>query len=159
MGIYSNSIIEESSLIDDEFDFDALDEACTISFLSRLPDEDLQEFVQSEECEALITEGKLNRKTIMKLNKNNDLTRRQTLAAYQRAKEKNDSNWVKFVKYKTLANKYKRAILEKYGKQSVNIAKKSQRDYVSGKGKEAAVRATIESRRKKELESGRAGRI
>ena len=91
--------------------------------------------------------------------KNNDLTRRQTLAAYQRAKEKNDANWVKFVKYKTLANKYKRAILEKYGKQSVNIAKKSQRDYVSGKGKEAAVRATIASRRKKELESGRAGRI
>ena len=159
MGFYTN-LIDESALEDDQdFDYDALDEACAISYLSRQPDEIIQEFIQSEECEALINEGKISKKTIMRLNKNNDLTRRQTLAAYQRAKEKNDPNWLKFIKFKALANKYKHIIIEKYGRQTANIAKKSQRQFISGKGREAAVKATIKDRREKELNAGKAGKV
>lgn len=160
MGIFANSLNENSELIDDEdFNYDELEEMCAISYLSRQPDEVIREFVQSEECEALITEGKLNKKTIMKLNKSNDLTRRQTLAAYAMARDKNDPLWQKFLKYKTLANECKRQIIEKYKNKSENIAKKSQRNFVSGKGTTASVAAAIKSTRNQEVAAGSAGRI
>lgn len=159
MGLYTG-IIEESGLIDDQdFDYDALDEACVIAYLSRQPDEVIQEFAQSEECQVLINEGKISKKTIIKLNKNNDLIRRQTLAAYQIAKQKNDPNWAKFIKYKALANKYKQEIIRKYGNRTVAIAKKSQRDFVTAKpgNKEASVKIQLNKRREGELVAARSG--
>lgn len=159
MGLYNMDPLEEGFLDEDEFDYDALDEACAISLLSRTSDEELKAFIQSEECESLITEGKISRKQIVRLNKNSDLTRRQTLAAYQIAKDKNDINWQKFIKYKTLANQYKHNIIEKFGHKSEVVAKKSQRNFISGKGTEASVKASLAERRNKELAAGRAGRV
>lgn len=157
MGLYTSSI-EESGILDDEdFDYDALDEACAVAFLSRQPDEIIQEFAKSAECEALITEGKISKKTIMRLNKNNDLTRRQTLAAYQEAKRRNDPLWLKFIKAKAAANKLKREILRKYGKKAEMIAKKSQRNFVSNKGTEATVKTGIQMTRRREIDAGRPG--
>lgn len=163
MGFYTDMILNEDTmddiLDDEDFDYDALDEACAISMLSRLPDDELKSFIESEECEELINEGKISKKMVVKLNKGSDLTRRQTLAAYQIAKDKNDIDWQRFIKFKSLANQHKHRILEKYARKSETIAKKSQRNYISGKGTAAAVKSAIDSRRSKEVAAGKAGAV
>ena len=157
-GIFA--VNENDTVLDDvDFNYDEYEEMCAIAFLSRQPDEVIREFVNSEVCEALITEGKLNKKTIMKLNKSNDLTRRETLAAYAMAKDKNDPLWRSFIKYKSLANEFKHRIIEKYKNKSQNVAKKSQRDFVSGSGTTATVAAAIKNSRDREVAAGSAGRI
>lgn len=158
-GIFANFDESTNILDDDEFNYDEFDEMCAIALLSRQPDEVIREFVNSEECAQLIAEGKLNRKTIMKLNKSNDLTRRETLAAYSLAKAKHDPLWEKFIKYKSLANDFKHQIIEKYKGKSQTVAKKSQRTFVSGKGTTASVAAAIKNTRASEVAAGSAGRI
>lgn len=160
MGIFNGSsdtgsIVEDVNSIND---VEAYEETCATAFLAVQPDEVIREFASSEECQALITEGKLNRKTIMKLNKNDDLSRRSKIAAYQLAKEHNDPLWTKLVQNRIKERKLIDAIVAKYGSRAEMVAKKSQRNFVAGKGTSAHVKAAIDRTREKELAAGKAGR-
>ena len=162
MGVFTSNydLLNDDYLEDEEeFEFDEYEEMCAISYLSRQPDEVIHEFVQSEECDALITEGKLNKKQIIRLNKDSDLVRRQTLAAFAAAKKRNDPDYAKFVKYKSLANDYKNKIKNKYGNKVTNVAKKSQRDFISGRSTSGQIKSAIDSRRKNTIKQGSAGRV
>lgn len=162
MGIYSNGndligVAESGELVLENAE--AYEEACAAALLSKQPDDVIREFAQSEECEALITEGKISRKTIMKLNKNDDLSRRRKIAAYQLAKEKNDPLWRKLVANRVKERELISAIMAKYGNRGEQVAKKSQRAFLSNKGTSASVKASIDRSREKELKAGKAGKF
>lgn len=161
MAIFSNGsdligLTEGEAIIEDS---NAYEEACAAALLARQPDDVIQEFAMSEEAEQLVTEGKISRKTIMRLNKNDDLARRHKIAAYQIAKEKNDPLWQKLVKNRIKERELIDAIMKKYGAKGEMVAKKSQRAFISNKGTSASVKAAIDSRRDKELKAGKAGRL
>ena len=55
--------------------------------VSMLTDEDKQAFIESAEAKILLEKGLISRKTLVRLNKNDDLTRRTKMAAFQLSKE------------------------------------------------------------------------
>ena len=101
-----------------------------IDEVSRLSDEEKEAFVNSEEAKALEEAGLIGRRTLVKLTKNNDLVRRQKMAAFQLAKEANDPLWNKLVKNRIMERKLIAAIVKKYGNKSKRVAMQSQKAYL-----------------------------
>lgn len=120
----------DDELLDEEFDMDSFNEACVYMELAKLPDEERKAIVESEEAAILEAKGKISRKTIVRLNRADDMERRTTAAAYQMAKDKNDPLWTKLVKALDMKKKYKSAIVKKYGTKAQRVAKQSQKDYL-----------------------------
>jgi hypothetical protein len=91
----------------------------------------LEEFCNSEEAKILVEAGKLDKRIITKAQvRQMDLNRRIKLTAYQLAKDANDPNWTKLVKYQKLKKQYAQKILTKYGKKAERIAKIQQKQYI-----------------------------
>ena len=101
-----------------------------IDEVSRMSDEEKEAFVNSEEAKALEEAGLIGRRTLIKLTKNNDLVRRQKMAAFQLAKEANDPLWTKLVKNRIIERKLIAAIVKKYGNKSKRVAMVSQKAYL-----------------------------
>lgn len=120
----------DDELLDEEFDMDSFNEACVYMEWAKLPDEERKAIVESEEAAILEAKGKISRKTIVRLNRADDMERRTTAAAYQMAKDKNDPLWTKLVKALDMKKKYKSAIVKKYGTKAQRVAKQSQKDYL-----------------------------
>lgn len=95
-------------------------------------DEEKQELLESSDV--LLEAKKISRRTIVRLNKNDDLTRRTGMAALQLAKDNNDNLWQKLVKNRIMERKLLAAIKKKYANKAQLVARKTQRDYVSGQG-------------------------
>lgn len=95
-------------------------------------DEEKQELLESSDV--LLEAKKISRRTIVRLNKNDDLTRRTGMAALQLAKDNNDNLWKKLVKNRIMERKLLAAIKKKYANKAQLVARKTQRDYVSGQG-------------------------
>jgi hypothetical protein len=95
-------------------------------------DEEKRELLES--ADALLEAKKISRKTIVRLNKNDDLTRRTGMAALQLAKDNNDTLWKKLVKNRIMERKLLAAIKKKYANKAQLAARKGQRAYVSGQG-------------------------
>lgn len=121
---------EEDIMLDEEFDMDAYMETCLLMELMSLSDEERKAIAESEEAAILEAKGLIGRKTFVRLNKQDDLGRRTSAAAYQMAKDANDPLWAKLTKYMALKNEYKSKILKKYGVKAGRIAKVSQKDYL-----------------------------
>lgn len=116
-----NTILTETEGVADVLIADELQRSLT--------EAELKEFLNSEECEALVEARLLNRKTIVRLNKADDLKRRKRLVALQIAKNKKDP----LVKLYAKIIKQKFAILDKieqkYGSLADREAKKAQKEY------------------------------
>lgn len=95
-------------------------------------DEEKQELLESSDV--LLEAKKISRRTIVRLNKNDDLTRRTGMAALQLAKDNNDNLWQKLVKNRIMERKLLAAIKKKYANKAQLVARKTQREYVSGQG-------------------------
>ena len=82
----------ENSIIAEEFrDPSMLEEVMIADEISRLPEEKIKEFCQEGGVgEQLVQEGKLRKKTLVRLSKQDDLTRRTKMGALLLAKEKKD---------------------------------------------------------------------
>lgn len=98
----------------------------------------IKAFAESQEAQILMEKNFLSKKTldratVLKM----DLNRRIKLTCYQLAKETNDPNWAKLVKYLGLKKKYANAILKKYYPRAERIAKIAQKNYIK-KSKGAA---------------------
>lgn len=111
---------------------DALNEAYVYDELSHLPQEELDEFLASEQCEVMCEEGMVSRRTLVRLSKNDDLSRRTTMAAFEMAKKNNDPLWNKLVKIRALEKKYVSSIVKKYNTKASKAAKESQKEYIKG---------------------------
>lgn len=127
---YESPIIESEEIIDEEFDMDAYNETCLFMELASLPYEDRKAIAESEEAAILEAKGMIGRKTLIRLNKNDDVTRRTSAAAYQMAKDANDPLWKKLMFHMEKKNEYKEKILKKYNAKAIRVAKKSQKDYL-----------------------------
>ena len=109
---------------------DSFVESCICAEFCALTDEGRKAFMESAECEALIQEGLISKKTLVRLSKNDDLARRTKMAAFELAKQNNDPLWVKLKENRIKEKKLIAAIVQKYGTKSTNIAKKSQKEYI-----------------------------
>jgi len=98
--------------------------------LSTLTEEQQKAILESEEYELLCETKHFKKKTIVKLNKNDDLSRRTSQAAIVIAGEKNDPLFKKLALNRMQEKKLLKAIKMKYKTQAIKAAKESQRDYV-----------------------------
>ena len=129
---FSNSSYdnENTSYFDEGFDIDAYNETCLFMELMALPEEQRKAIAESEEAAILEAKGKISRKTIVRLNKQDDLDRRTSAAAYQMAKDANDPLWGKLMLHMSKKNEFKKKILKKYAPKATRVAKKSQKDFL-----------------------------
>lgn len=91
---------------------------------------DIKKFCESEEAKILVEKQVLNKPTLHRLSKQDDLKRRIKLISYQMAKDANDPLWAKLVKFQKLKKEYAQKILNKYGKKAERAAKIAQKNYI-----------------------------
>lgn len=127
MGIYSNNYDNETYELQHP---NQLLEAFIYDEIVGQSDSVKKAFLESEECAVLEAKKLISRKTIVRLNKNDDITRRTTMAAMQIAKEKNDPLWKKLVLNRVKERQLLSAIRTKYGSKAVVAAKAGQREYL-----------------------------
>lgn len=144
-----NNIDTEEMLLDEEFDMDAYNETCLYMELASLPYEDRKAIVESEEAAVLEAKGLIGRKTLIRLNKNDDVARRKSAAAYQMAKDNNDPLWRKLVFHMGKKNEYKQKILKKYDSKATRVAKKSQKDFMKNPASKLLKASDLKSTREK----------
>lgn len=85
--------------------------------------------MESAEMNAYM-EAKMAKKTIMRLNKNDDLTRRSNLASLIMARNANDPLWKKLALNRVKERQLRTAIFNKYGHKAQTIAKRSQQKHL-----------------------------
>ena len=101
--------------------------------VSQLPQEKIEEFCAPGGVgETLVQEGKLHKKTLVRLSKKDDLTRRQKIIALNLAKENNDPLWDKLALNRVKERELISKIVAKYGNKSQKLAVKSQKDFLKG---------------------------
>lgn len=108
-------------------------EACIVDEVSHLSDEKIQEFCQSPEAEALVEAGVMRKKTLVRLSKKDDFSRRRTMAAFTIARDKKDPLWAKLVKNRVQERKLIGEIVKKYGGKADKVAKAGQKEYLKQK--------------------------
>ena len=123
-----------NSIINEEFkDPSHLEECFIADEISRLPEDKIKEF-----CEAggvgdqLVQEGKLRKKTLVRLSKQDDLTRRTKMGALLLAKEKKDPLYAKLVKNRQQKRELVSKIMAKYGSKGQKVARQAQAEYLHG---------------------------
>lgn len=128
--MFTNGIITES--IDKVFsDPDAIYSQLIEMEVSQLPQEKIEEFCAPGGVgETLVAEGKLNKKTIVRLSKKDDITRRQKIIALNLAKDNNDPLWDKLAMNRVKERELISKIVAKYGTKSKKLAVQSQKDFV-----------------------------
>ena len=133
MGLFTNSKVQaEVNEVNMNFNMDEFMEACFYD--EHYADSDAEKRELLESADILMEANKISRKTLVRLNKNDDLTRRTGMAALQLAKDNNDPLWKKLVKNRIVERKLLAAIKKKYANKAQIAARKGQKMYVSGQG-------------------------
>jgi len=128
MGLYGHNLENED--FSSDINMDALVEMYFIDDISRMSTKQIKEFLESDQAKALEEKAVLTKPTMMRLSKQDDETRRIKLACYQLAKEANDPNFAKMVKYRDLWKKYRAVIFQKYANKATRIARAGQKEYL-----------------------------
>lgn len=139
--LYGNSFMKESLVVDDELkdvNLQPYVEMIAYDDISRGSTEQIKEFCESELATVLQERQVLNKGTMMRLSKQDDVKRRTKLIAYQLAKEANDPAWKKMTLYRSKMKEQRAIILKKYGKKAQKIALASQKEYIKTARKEPA---------------------
>ena len=97
---------------------------------SRMSESELKQFLESDLCEELVTEGKMRKNTIVLLSGRADMDRRTKMAALQLAKDNNDPLWGEIKKLRTKERSKIAKIMQKYGHKAQKKAKSSQKDWI-----------------------------
>ena len=87
-------------------------------------------FIESAEVGALVEAQKMSKKTFVRLNKNDDLTRRAHLASLILARNFKDPLFSQLALNRVKERKYRDAIFTKYKVKALAIAKKSQKQHI-----------------------------
>ena len=130
MGMFTHGIITES--VEKVFsDPDAIYSQIIEMEVSQLPDEKIQEFCAPGGVgETLVAEGKLGKRTLVRLSKKDDITRRKKMIALNLAKENNDPLWDKLALNRVKERELIAKIVAKYGNKSQKLAVQAQKDFV-----------------------------
>lgn len=123
-----------NSIINEEFkDPSHLEECFIADEISRLPEDKIKEFCEAGGIgEQLVQEGKLRKKTLVRLSKQDDLTRRTKMGALLLAKEKKDPLYAKLVKNRQQKRELVSKIMAKYGSKGQKVARQAQAEYLHG---------------------------
>ena len=93
--------------------------------------EDAQKsFTESAEVQALVESRKMSKKTFVRLNKNDDYTRRCHLASLILARNAKDPLFSKLALNRVNERKLRAAIFKKYENKARSVAKKSQAQHI-----------------------------
>lgn len=136
MGIYNTSgsaLFESGSTIDGNLNVDELLESYIYDEISRLPDEKRQEFVQSEAAQVMLEKGYFRKNTLVRLNKEDDLSRRLKMACLQMAKDNDDPLWNKLTANRVKERDLLDAITNKYSNKAGRVAKMGQKEFLKNK--------------------------
>ena len=141
MSTFSGMGFTESSLDDaGTMDFqlsesaeNAIFEQLLVEECSHFNDEQLKAFIESDLCEALITEGKMRKNTIVMLSKRDDQSRRNKIIAMNMAKEAKDPLWEKLKKNRIIERQLLGKIMQKYGRKAQKTAKAQQKDWIKNR--------------------------
>lgn len=137
MGIFSpNQVVMENELSN----VNELLESYIYDELSRNSDEKRQEFVNSDQAQAMIEAGIIGRKTLVKLSKVDDLERRIGMAAIQLSKESNDALYDQLMKVRIKERELLEKINNKYANKATRVAKIGQKEYLKNKMPVAFIR-------------------
>lgn len=99
--------------------------------VSQLPQEKIEEFCAPGGVgEMLVNEGKLSKKTIVRLSKKDDLSKRRKMIALNLAKENNDPLWDKLAMNRVKERELIAKIMAKYGNKSQKLAVQAQKDFL-----------------------------
>lgn len=125
----------ESDLIKESFKDPSILEAVMITDeIAHLPQEKIKEFCEAGGVgEQLVNEGKISKKTIVRLNKQDDLARRTKMGALLLAKENKDPLYDKLVKNRAMKRTLVDKIMKKYGTKGQKVARQAQVEYLHGK--------------------------
>ena len=115
-----------------------LERAYLFSELARLSDEEKADFIKSEACARLQEAGLISKKTLVRLSKTDDLSRRRKMAAFQIAKERKDPLWSQLVKNRIKERQLIKAIMAKYATGAEKAARVGQRSYLKSIGNKMA---------------------
>ena len=101
--------------------------------ISQLPQEKIEEFCAPGGVgETLVQEGKLYKKTLVRLSKKDDLSKRKKIIALNLARENKDPLWDKLALNRVKERELISKIMAKYGNKSQKLAVKSQKDFLKG---------------------------
>lgn len=132
MGIFS---VGESTI--DALEPDIVDEfmeAYIASEVARQDTDVIREFcAPNGEGEMLVEAGKMRRKTLVRLSKNDDLNRRETMACLVLAKKNKDPLWDKLALNRVKERELLGKIKQKYASKGTRLAKAGQKKYLSQK--------------------------
>lgn len=131
MGIYS--VNDENAIQAELKNPGELLESFIFDELCHLPDDRKQKFINSEEAKVMVEAGIISRKTLVRLSKTDDLSRRMKMAAFQLAKDNDDMLWSQLVKNRIKERDLIDKITNKYNSKAGKVAKIGQKDYLSKK--------------------------
>jgi len=129
MELYGHNNLENEDFSKD-VNMDTLVEMYFIDDISRMSTKQIKEFLESDQAKALQEKAVLTKPTMMRLSKQDDETRRIKLACYTLAREANDPNFHKMVKYRALWKKYRAVVFQKYANKATRVAKVGQKEYL-----------------------------
>lgn len=124
-------VLEEVSLSEETQN--SLFEQLLIEECSHFTEAQMNEFLESELCEALIQEGKMRKNTIVMLSKRDDQSRRNKIIAMNMAREKKDPLWEQLKKNRMKERALLGKIMQKYGRAAQKNAKKQQKDWIKNR--------------------------
>jgi hypothetical protein len=96
-------------------------------------------FVESAEVQALVEARKMSKKTFVRLNKNDDFTRRAHLASLILARNAKDPLFNKLAQNRVRERDLRRQIFKKYESKAKIVAKKSQAQHIKNMKKMPAL--------------------
>lgn len=129
MSIFGNS----NTFLESDLNKSELLESYIYDEISKLDQETIQEFVHSQQAQAMVEAGIIGKKTLVKLSKVDDLERRIGMAALQLAKDKSDPLFDKLVKVRVKEKELLDQINNKYINKATQVAKIGQKDYLKNK--------------------------
>lgn len=109
---------------------DALAESYFYDEFSRLPDDQREKFVNSEAATLLVENNLVARNTMIRLSKNDDLSRRIQMASLQLASDANDAVFKKLAALRIKEKQYLEQISKKFGSKATKIAKVAQKEFL-----------------------------
>ncbi len=130
MGIFSGGVITES--VEDVFaNPDSIYEQMIMMEAASWTDEQIAEFCAPGGIgEEMVNEGKISKKTIVRLSKKDDLSRRKKQMCFNLARENNDSLWDKLAANRVKERELIAKIVQKYGNKGQKLAIQSQKDFI-----------------------------
>lgn len=111
-------------------DMQTFEEACMIMELANMPLEERQAIFESDSYQVLEEKGLIGKKTRVTLNKNDDLERRETMAALQLAREAGDALFDKLALNRVKEKELLAKIRVKYQGKAKRAAAIQQKDYL-----------------------------